>query len=91
MEIQKVEFQRMKSVYINQQLDELEGMSDEFSAPELKAAMLDDRNQRWLQRLPALWNRGGVVVAVGAGHLPGKQGLIEGLRRMGYQVQPIIQ
>lgn len=91
MDLQKLEFQRMKSAYLTQQLDVLEDMSDDFSASEIKTAMLDDRNQRWLERLPSLWKRGGVVVAVGAGHLPGKQGLIEGLRRMGYRVQPIIQ
>jgi uncharacterized protein YbaP (TraB family) len=91
MAVQQLEFQRMKSAYLNQQLDVLEGMSDDFSAAELKSAMLDDRNTRWLERLPGMWKQGGMVVAVGAGHLPGKQGLIEGLRRMGYRVQPIIQ
>lgn len=91
IEKQKVEFQRMKSAYLSQQLDVLEGLSDDFSASEIKTAMLDDRNQRWLQRLPALWNRGGVFVAVGAGHLPGNKGLIQGLRKMGYQVKPILK
>jgi uncharacterized protein YbaP (TraB family) len=91
MAIQKVEFQRMKSAYVTQQLDVLEVMSDDLSSSEIKTAMLDDRNQRWLERLPKMWNRGGVVVAVGAGHLPGKQGLILGLIRIGYQVQPIVK
>ncbi len=91
MEKQKVEFQRMKSAYLSQQLDVLEGLSDDFSASEIKIAMLDDRNQRWLDRLPSLWNRGGVFVAVGAGHLPGNKGLIQGLRKMGYQVKPILK
>lgn len=53
------------------------------------AILLDDRNQRWLEELTPLLNKGDVFIAVGALHLPGDEGLIALLRELGYELKAI--
>lgn len=51
--------------------------------------LLDDRNQRWMEKLPQLMAQNKTFIAVGALHLGGEKGLIELLRKAGYTVKPI--
>lgn len=55
-------------------------------SPKEMEAMLNDRNQKWLRKLPDILEHHNAFIAVGAGHLPGKHGLVEGLRKLGYEV-----
>lgn len=48
------------------------------------------RNADWLRVLAGLLPAASLLIVVGAGHLPGKDGLIEGLRSKGYEVTPVI-
>jgi hypothetical protein len=50
---------------------------------------IDLRNQRMLQTLLSHLGVGRVFVAVGALHLPGELGLINLLRKQGYEMQPL--
>lgn len=50
------------------------------------AYLIAKRNERFVERLADDLAEGGVVVAVGAGHLPGKDGLVTMLRAEGYEV-----
>ena len=52
--------------------------------------MLTDRNTRWLDRLEKILEEDNIMIAVGAAHLMGKDGLIERLRSLGYVVSPIL-
>lgn len=52
--------------------------------------MLAERNVAWIPGLRAALDRGRAVVAVGAAHLPGKQGILSLLTQQGYRVEPII-
>ncbi|HEY9046436.1 MAG TPA: TraB/GumN family protein [Ohtaekwangia sp.] len=54
-----------------------------------EAVMLDNRNKNWMQKLPDLFKQHATFVAVGAGHLPGDNGLITLLRKAGYTVRPL--
>lgn len=47
-----------------------------------------NRNEKWLEKLPELMQTPSFI-AVGALHLVGEDGILEGLRRMGYTVKPI--
>jgi len=73
------------STQAGQQLDEL--------APQVKRYFLeqgiDARNLRMLESLIPHFGKGQVFVAVGALHLPGETGLIELLRRQGYELTPL--
>jgi hypothetical protein len=51
--------------------------------------LLDRRNARMLQRLEAVLGREHLLIAVGAMHLGGDSGLVEGLERRGYSLTPV--
>lgn len=55
-------------------------------SPKEMASLLYDRNQKWLDTLPPILDHHNAFIAVGAGHLAGKQGLVEQLRKRGYDV-----
>lgn len=47
------------------------------------------RNKKWMKKLPSIMKEGATLIAVGAGHLIGKEGLIALLRKAGYEVKPV--
>jgi uncharacterized protein YbaP (TraB family) len=49
--------------------------------------LLDSRNRRWVHKLTPALKRGGVFTAVGVGHAPGEQGLLQLLRAQGYTLR----
>ena len=53
------------------------------------AYLIAERNKRFLRAMMAYVDKGGALVAVGAFHLPGKDGLIEALRAEGYRVERV--
>jgi uncharacterized protein YbaP (TraB family) len=56
--------------------------------PELYNTFVLDRNKRWLEKLDALLKKSQPhMVVVGAGHLPGKGGLLELLGNKGYTIE----
>ena len=59
------------------------------STEEEKNALNKERNDKWLEKLPAIMADKSSFIAVGCLHLPGKVGLIEGLRSQGYTVEPV--
>jgi uncharacterized protein YbaP (TraB family) len=58
-------------------------------SPEEMASLLYDRNKKWLTELPKILDHHRAFIAVGAGHLAGEKGLVEGLRKMGYKVNAL--
>lgn len=51
--------------------------------------MIYKRNTNWVRILAGLLPTASVLIAVGAGHLPGEKGLINQLRNEGYTVKPV--
>lgn len=77
--------------YITQNLKELEKMftnSKEFTEDEMDE-LLKIRNDKWIAKLPEMMQNQSLFIAVGAGHLIGKDGLIIGLKALGYTVKPL--
>lgn len=87
----KKEFDQMARLYMHQQLDSLASMMNEseFSDTGFGKILLVDRNKNWAKELNHIMKHESVFVAVGAGHLPGKNGLINLLREMGYKLTPV--
>jgi uncharacterized protein YbaP (TraB family) len=85
------EFESMMQAYINQQLDELEAMTrkENTGMENYLDLLLFQRNRNWVTKLQTIFNEHSVVVAVGAGHLPGDKGVINLLRMAGYTVEPV--
>ena len=70
-------------------IDRVEGLGEQAKAIEQRArrCLLEDRNARWIGQLETLFQDGPCLVAVGAVHLVGPDGLIAALRREGYTVE----
>ena len=80
----------LNDAYMAQDLAKMLQLSEEDDEhPEFMIALLDKRNADWLTKLPAIFKDGSTFVAVGALHLAGDKGIIEGLRKLGYTVTPI--
>lgn len=54
-----------------------------------KEVLLDNRNKNWIPVMLESMKKHSTFVAVGAGHLAGEQGVLELLRKAGYQVKPV--
>ena len=81
----------MVDVYREQDLDRMDSLMKK-SDPGMESYMdllLYDRNRRWVNLMPTIMKEGSVLFAVGAGHLPGDQGVIKLLEKKGYRVKPL--
>ena len=67
----------------------LEGIGEDEMTNEIIEKLAYERNRRWMNTITKTIPRESMLVAVGAGHLVGKDGLIELLRRDGYTVEPV--
>ncbi|MFQ0813643.1 polysaccharide biosynthesis protein GumN [Brucella anthropi] len=65
-----------------------DGLSDDDYDSFLKY-LISDRNHRMVDRVVPIIDKGNAFIAVGALHLPGKDGIIELLRAKGYRVIPL--
>ncbi len=89
--VYKEEFDKMLTLYKNQQLDSMESMisKSEFGADKYADLLLTDRNKNWVKQLKKIMKSERVFVAVGAGHLVGDSGLIQLLKEAGYKLEPL--
>lgn len=88
--------EEMVDAYRRGDLDYLEQVSVDQQAgydPELVAwfteAMIERRNAKMLGRIEQLLTRGRILIAVGALHLAGPSGLLQGLAASGYQLRSL--
>ena len=79
--------------YMAQDLDKIQAVLED---PELSGegsdemdALIYSRNRNWVEKLVAIMPERACLVCVGAGHLPGEQGLLQLLRNAGYTVEPM--
>ena len=56
---------------------------------EAMEALIYSRNRNWAEKLVKIMPERTCLVCVGAGHLPGPQGLLQLLRDKGYTVEPM--
>ncbi len=85
-------FDTMVTVYKNQELSKMETLFQDENAgmEEYQDLLLDNRNKNWVKQLQSIMKEQPVFVAVGAGHLSGKNGLITLLKTNGYTLTPIL-
>lgn len=70
---------------INQIIEDY--MSDDYA--EMQLNLLIRRNKKWVDDMKQFMQEHSSLVAVGSGHLPGEQGLINLLIKAGYTVEPV--
>ena len=74
--------------YKSQDLDRLEILNS-HPDDEVADVLVYNRNRNWVEKLIKMMPERACLVCVGAGHLPGEQGLLQLLRDSGYTVEPI--
>ena len=84
------------NAYLQRDLNTLESISDKAMqqgdarvAQLFTSQVVVNRNRRMLERMQPRLDEGNAFIAVGALHLPGKDGLLNLLRNKGYQVSPV--
>lgn len=95
-ELLKEQMDKLQQAYHAQDLEALWALYTEEdpadpcpSTEEEKFALNGARNEKWLKKLPEIMADKSSFIAVGCLHLPGEEGLIEGLRKLGYKVEPV--
>lgn len=81
----------MVEVYRQQNLERMDSLmhKSDPGMDEYMDLLLYGRNRHWVEQMPSLMNKQCILFAVGAGHLPGEQGVINLLRKKGYKVTPM--
>ena len=80
------------NAYITQDIEKLRQLMidpDLGLEPEDEAKMLTNRNINWVNQLKTILPQKSVFVCVGAGHLPGENGVLNLLRQAGYTITPV--
>jgi uncharacterized protein len=85
------ELSQMWKAYNEQDLGKLEELliKSDLGINNYTDLLLYRRNNNWVKRLKVLLPGKSLLVAVGAGHLPGDQGVINLLRKAGYTMTPV--
>ena len=88
-----VQSSALVEAYMAQDLAKIEQvMTDpEIGGDDAEAmdALIYDRNRDWAEKLDKMIPERAALICVGAGHLPGDQGLLQLLRNRGYTVEPM--
>ena len=87
-------FEKLHELYLQRDLSALLSLSEEYMKSEknealvekFRKALIDDRNIRMVNRMQTRLKEGNAFIAVGALHLPGKEGILNLLEIQGYQI-----
>jgi uncharacterized protein YbaP (TraB family) len=81
----------MVEVYRQQNLEKMDSLmhKSDPGMDEYMDILLYGRNRHWVDQMPEIMKGKCILFAVGAGHLPGEQGVINLLRKKGYKVTPM--
>ena len=88
------EMRRMADAYFSLDIKRLGDMmegeveSGDMTLEEFKR-MVTDRNRRWVEAMPEVMSSAPTLFVVGAGHLPGDEGVIALLKDAGYKVKAV--
>jgi uncharacterized protein YbaP (TraB family) len=88
-----MEFQKMADFYKAEQLDSMMVMAGEdVEIGDHMDDLVHQRNRNWIPRMEKRFEekKERLFFAVGAGHLPGEEGVVSLLRKEGYTVIPVL-
>ena len=86
------QLEELMQAYMAQDLEALMAITERSGGmpAELERALLTERNERMVQRMDSVMRVDErAMFLVGAAHLPGEQGIIEGLKGRGWMVRPV--
>ncbi len=73
---------------MKQAMDKKMGNACDATDEEMET-LVYNRNSRWLMLMPSMMQQMPTFFVVGAGHLPGSRGVLQGLRQLGYTVEGV--
>ncbi|MBE6316691.1 MAG: TraB/GumN family protein [Bacteroidales bacterium] len=89
----QVQSAALADAYLAQDLDKLLAVMTDATmggdSEEEMEVLIYSRNRSWAEKLKVIMPERACLVCVGAGHLPGEQGLLQLLRNAGYTVEPM--
>jgi uncharacterized protein YbaP (TraB family) len=80
---------QIQTAYRNGNLDLLDSLSRKASSKNMQKHLIVERNARFVNRMDSIMKTKSLFTGVGAAHLPGEEGVIAMLRKLGYTVTPI--
>ena len=81
---------KLAEAYQNRDLNAMLAISEETDEhPEFMENILFKRNENWMTQLPAIIEETPSFIVVGALHLAGPKGILEGLKSQGFTITPI--
>ncbi len=91
------DFEALIKAYTRGDADKIAALDDQITGSilpkglwaRMRTKLIDERNVRMAQRAASEADKRPVFIAVGASHLPGKNGLLEMLRKAGYKVSSV--
>lgn len=93
MSFDKAAFQKMMELYVEKDIEGLAKLMEEdvnLTNTKHKDVILDNRNKNWIAKMEDFAKQQPTFFGVGAGHLPGENGVIKLLQEKGYTVKPIM-
>lgn len=87
--------EKMSKAFYAQDLNALKAAQNEKlnnscdNTPEEDNFLIYNRNADWLKKMPAIMAKAPTFFVVGALHLPGDKGVLDGLRKLGYTVEGV--
>ncbi|TNE80553.1 MAG: TraB/GumN family protein [Bacteroidetes bacterium] len=85
------DFDALEKAYRNGDLDAIDSIEIATSTPHNIKYMLTERNRLMVQKAEGIMKSQTLFIAVGAAHLPGKEGMIEMFRAKGFTLRPVMQ
>ena len=90
----KIDFYKVQNLindaYRSGDLDAIDSLSQlTYSTKNTQKYLIVDRNVILAHNIDSVSKTGSLFAGIGAAHLPGKDGVIEMLRKMGYKVRPV--
>lgn len=79
----------LMKLYTTYNLDELANLMNREMQQEEIQLLLSNRNLAWIPQIERIIRENPAFIAVGAGHLPGNQGVITLLQAKGYTLKPV--
>ncbi|TQI71143.1 uncharacterized protein YbaP (TraB family) [Gramella sp. Hel_I_59] len=82
-------YQKMSKLYEAESIQKLYEEMKIQSGDKTTKLLVDDRNENWIDNIATLIEKDRTFIAVGAGHLAGKKGVLHLLQKEGYKLKRI--
>lgn len=80
---------KLAEIYKTQNMKKINKVMHKGTDKDEIKELIDDRNHNWIEQMKVIMPDTPTMFVVGAGHLPGKNGVLTLLEKAGYTVEPV--